>query len=351
VFGAALAGGVAAAVFYQRLGLTLSHYDARGHLIVARRIVDNLTPGGAIGNLAPLPHLLNAIPVQIDAFYRSGASAVAISIVSYALAAAAIAWIVLSLTESVPAALAAALVFALNANVVYLQATPMTEPLLLGLTALGVAMLLEWTASRGPAESEDDSRPVGVVLALACLTRYEAWPVTYAALAAAVWARWRGGEPWRRACRRVGSIAAYPSVALVAFAIFSRVVVGRWFVSSDFFVPENKALGLPVAAAGEIIWGVTALSGRLIVGLAAAGALMLIVSGLSARSRARFLIPVALCATAAVPWSAFLDGHPFRIRYMVPLIAFEAVAAGHWPARQAGGYGALILSDAPPTSR
>jgi len=174
VFAAALAGGAAAGVFYHRLGLTLSHYDARGHLIVARRIVDSITPGwqqiGAVW--LPLPHLLNAIPVQIDAFYRSGASAVAISIVSYALAAAAIAWIVLSLTASAPAALAASLVFALNANVVYLQATPMTEPLLLGLTVLGVAMLLEWTSSGRPAVTEDDSRSVGVVLALACLTRY-----------------------------------------------------------------------------------------------------------------------------------------------------------------------------------
>jgi hypothetical protein len=110
--------------------------------------------------------------------------------------------------------------------------------------------------------------------------------------------------------------------------VFSRVVVGRWFVSSDFFVPENKALGLPMAAAGEIVWGVTELSGRLIVGAAVAGALLLILFGVAARGRARYLIPVALCATAAVPWSAFLDGHPFRIRYMIPLIAFEAVAAG-----------------------
>src|SRR3954469_15502860 len=150
-FAGVIAGtiGIAAAVRYYLLGLTLSHYDARGHLIVARRIIDNITPGwqqiGAVW--LPLPHLLNAIPVQIDAFYRSGASGVAISIASYALAAAAIAWIVLSLTESIPAAVAASLVFSLNANVVYLQATPMTEPLLLGLMALGVAMLLEWTAS------------------------------------------------------------------------------------------------------------------------------------------------------------------------------------------------------------
>ena len=31
---------------------------------------------------------------------------------------------------------------------------------------------------------------------------------------------------------------------------------------------------------------------------------------------------------AAIPWTAFVDGHPFRIRYMVPLIAVEAIGAG-----------------------
>jgi len=29
-----------------------------------------------------------------------------------------------------------------------------------------------------------------------------------------------------------------------------------------------------------------------------------------------------------VPFAAFIDGHPFRIRYMVPLIAVEAIGAG-----------------------
>ena len=92
VFAAALTGGALAALFYQRLGLTLSHYDARGHLIVARRIFDSITPGwqqiGAVW--LPLPHLLNAIPVQIDVFYRTGLSAVAISVLSFAVTCAAI---------------------------------------------------------------------------------------------------------------------------------------------------------------------------------------------------------------------------------------------------------------------
>ena len=154
VFAATAAGGAVAALHYHRLGLTLSHYDARGHLVVARRIVDSITPGwqqiGAVW--LPLPHLLNAIPVQIDAFYRTGASAVAISTISFAVAAAAISWIVVSLTGSPAAAIAGTAVFALNPNVVYLQATPMTEPLLLALTTLGVAMLMAWVnGSANPA--------------------------------------------------------------------------------------------------------------------------------------------------------------------------------------------------------
>src|SRR3954452_743231 len=101
VAAAAILGSVAA-IHYHRLGLTLSHYDARGHLVVSRRIMDSITPGwqqiGAVW--LPLPHLLNALPVQVDAFYRTGASAVAISIASFAVSTAAIAWIVGALTGS-----------------------------------------------------------------------------------------------------------------------------------------------------------------------------------------------------------------------------------------------------------
>ena len=109
---AAVAGVVGAlvALYYQQVGLTLSHYDARGHLIVARRIFDNVTPGwqqiGAVW--LPLPHLLNAIPVQWDLFYRSGASAVAISVASFALAAGGLTRILFLVTGSTAASAAAA---------------------------------------------------------------------------------------------------------------------------------------------------------------------------------------------------------------------------------------------------
>ena len=131
---------------YWALGLTLSHYDARGHLVVARRVFDSLTPGwqqiGAVW--LPLPHLLNALPVQIDALYRTGASGVALSIASFSVATAAIAWIAASITRSWIAACAGALVFALNPNVLYLQSTPMTEPLLIALTVGSIALLMAY---------------------------------------------------------------------------------------------------------------------------------------------------------------------------------------------------------------
>jgi hypothetical protein len=40
----AVAVGIAAAALYYSQDLTLSHYDAKAHLVVARRIVDSMQP-------------------------------------------------------------------------------------------------------------------------------------------------------------------------------------------------------------------------------------------------------------------------------------------------------------------
>src|SRR5919112_78457 len=83
----AAACGVAAWAVHFHSDLVLSHYDAKAHLVVARRVVDNLTPGwqqiGAVW--LPLPHLLNLLPTQIDFFYRTGLFASAVSIACFAV--------------------------------------------------------------------------------------------------------------------------------------------------------------------------------------------------------------------------------------------------------------------------
>jgi hypothetical protein len=99
-------------------------------------------------------------------------------------------------------------------------------------------------------------------------------------------------------------------------------------VSGDFFVPENKSLHDPVMAGAEILWGLRQMSGDLMVSVGVAGAAALAIVGLVDRRRSGALVAVALVSMAAVPWLAFYKGHPFRIRYMVPLIAIEAIGAG-----------------------
>jgi hypothetical protein len=246
-----------------------------------------------------------------------------ISIAAFAIATAALASIVLTITDSMLAALAAAAVFALNPNVLYLQSTPMTEPLLMALSLASVALLMAWCDVRGTVSTAT----VGVAFALACMTRYEAWPVMGAALVAAIWVRWRQGSRFSDALRAVIGIAIYPATAIAAFIVFSRIVTGAWF-ANDFFVPENTAKGHPYEALKEIAWGVRELSGQGLLLIALAGAVLLALFGLFSKRRAAAILPIALASTAAVSWLAFLDGHPYRIRYMVPLLAAEAVFAG-----------------------
>ena len=124
--------GTAAAIYYAQLGLTLSHYDARGHLMVARRVFDNMMPGwiqlGAVW--LPLPHALNALPVQWDWAFRTGATGVAISVLSLSVGLAALGGYVADRTGSIVAGVAIALAVLLNPNVLHSRVTPMTEPLL-----------------------------------------------------------------------------------------------------------------------------------------------------------------------------------------------------------------------------
>lgn len=328
----ALLAGLATALHYARLGLTLSHYDARAHLVVARRILDNLTPCweqiGAVW--LPLPHLLNALPVQVDAWYRTGASGVAISIVGFVMTTYAIFVLARQLTGSREAALAGAALTALNPNLLYLQATPMTEPLLMGLTTTALALLVE--AVRAPRRTNADIA-AGACLAGACLTRYEAWPVTAAAAGLAAYAFIRAGADRRDAFRRLGPLVLIPAGAIAAFCVHSRLSTGAWIVTNGFYVPENPATAKPFAAAAAVWWGTHVMTGYVVLLVALVGVTLTAARAFSGtRARLAHLVALSLVAASVLPGFAFYQGHPFRVRYMAALIPavalFGAVAVG-----------------------
>jgi len=312
---------------YASAGLTLSHYDAKAHLVVARRIFDSITPGweqvGAVW--LPLPHLLNMLPVQIDLLYRTGGSAIAISVLSQALAVASIASTVLLLTASPAGAVLAATLFATNPNVLYLQSTPMTEPLLFGLTALQVFLFTRWIMNGAIGHSQ---RALGWVTVMACLTRYEAWPITGCALVASTYAWWRRGAPLARILQAHAWLALYPLLTVAGFMLFSRLTVSEWFVSGGFFVPDETLKGNPSMIYEKIAEGTTSLAGSRLVRVAEISAIGVLVLSLVRRERAPMLVPLALFGAAALPIAAYFSGHPFRMRYEIPLILASAVAVG-----------------------
>ncbi|MCC6163485.1 MAG: hypothetical protein IT182_09070 [Acidobacteria bacterium] len=368
---AALLLGAVATNYYAAHDLTLSHYDAKAHLVVARRIFDSLTPGwrqiGAVW--LPLPHVLNALPVQVDAWYRTGSSGVVISMLSFAAAAGSLAWLIASLTGSRAAAVAAVAAFIYQPDLLYLQATPMTEPLLLGLTVSGIALLYHWTMStlhRAPGTAQrapggelsatgnrqpatghgtpgtghrasdiGDSvgttpsawRP-GLVLALACLTRYEAWPMTTAAGLVALLTLWRGGLGFWTACTAALRVGVWPLGALVLFLILSKATVGAWLVTGGFYEATNPAHGLPAQALVQVGWGLGRVGGWPLAWAGAAGAAVVLLQGLVRKEYQARWFALALAGCAALPYHAFVSGHPFRIRYMIVLITAAAACVG-----------------------
>ena len=337
---AVAAAGTAAALHYHRLGLTLSHYDSRAHLVVARRVFDSLTPGwqqvGAVW--LPLPHLLNALPVQIDWMYRTGASAIAISVLSMALAAGSLAWLVQRVTGSIIGGVACAALLMLNPDVLYLQSTPMTEPLLFGTTFLAVALIAHWTMRVGSPPSPlrgfggtggvRESAPAGWACVAAVLTRYEAWPIVASAIALAFVARIRQGERPVDAMRKVRGLALYPAWAIGAFLVNSKITVGAWFIDSGFFVADNPARGHLWLSWMQLWEGLQSLVGSPLAWLAWVAAGTIAGYAIVRKDRAALLVLLALAASAMLPLGAYFKGHPFRIRYDVPLIAAAAALVG-----------------------
>ena len=170
--------------------------------------------------------------------------------------------------------------------------------------------------------------PAGWACVAAVLTRYEAWPIVAAAVVLAFVVLVRRGVAAVPAFRAVRGLALWPMWAILAFLVNSKITVGAWFVSSGFFVPENPALGRPWFAWIQIWRGLHSLIGRPLSWIAVAAAAWIVVVFVRSKERSPATLVLALAACAALPWAAYLKGHPFRIRYDVPLVAAAAAIIG-----------------------
>src|SRR5215470_3058861 len=124
----------AALALYFRHGAILLYGDAVAHINIARHVFDSRTPGILeLGTVwLPLPHLLNMPFVVNDWMWRTGLGGSIPSVIAYIGGVLGLFRLVRGFMSR-SAAWIAVLIYALNPNLIYMQATAMTETLYLAL--------------------------------------------------------------------------------------------------------------------------------------------------------------------------------------------------------------------------
>lgn len=160
-------------IHYLNNQLGLNYNDARSHLDIGRRVVEGLKPGIAqLGSVwLPLNHVLMIPLIWNDWAWHSGFAGAIWNMISFVGTGILIYKILELFNVKILGRLFGVLVFAANLNVLYLQSTAMTEPLLLATMTAGCYYLLLWSA---------DEKIINLVkssfwIMMATLVRYDGW--------------------------------------------------------------------------------------------------------------------------------------------------------------------------------
>jgi len=170
-------------LFYNRQGDVLLYGDAVAHINIARRVFDSKTPG--LLNLGtvwlPLPHLLIMPFIVSKQMWQSGSGGSIPSMAGFVFGVLGIFRLVRAAFRrdgevdaiAKVGAWAAALVYAANPNLIYMQATAMGESLYLAFFIWALVYFAEF--ARGGVKAGRALTKCGLCLFAACSTRYDGW--------------------------------------------------------------------------------------------------------------------------------------------------------------------------------
>lgn len=322
IFVAGLLIGIAFFIYYYVHQLTIAHYDAKAHLLVARRMVDSLSPGySQLGvNWLPLTHLVYLPFVIFESQYRSGLIPSLISVLAYALSGYLAYKISYRLTGSITGGVFAAVVLLGNPNLQYLQSCPLTEPLYMVLLLLAMHSLICWR------EEGCTVLPwrAAIWTSLGAMCRYEGWYFFCGVLLLLVCDFWT-----RRASRRkilqTGALflalVGVPALAHFGYIFlrlgdnfFHRVAQGN---PNPYVTYRRPFLSL-IYHLGEL----SQMAAILPLLVAAAGLLLFLVQ----RSEFKRRVPLLLLwLSSLINISALYWGLIYRVRYSVLLLPAVAI--------------------------
>ena len=204
-------------------GYLLLYGDAVAHLAIARRIVDSHYPGLAqLGGVwLPLPHVLMLPFIRNMQLWQTGLAGAPMSTISFAISVAGI-WRLARRMMRVRWAIVATAFYALNANLLFLATTAMTEAIFLALFVWTVLVTMEGIAAlqEGRAAAAKGRMVLAGLLVLGMVfTRYDGWIIGAIVWCCFAWVLWRCENTLRRS-------------VLPAFVIFTVLCVAGpllWF--------------------------------------------------------------------------------------------------------------------------
>lgn len=149
--------------------------DSVSHMVGARKIVDSMHPGiHEIGTVwLPLPHFLLLPFTLIDPLFTSGFAGAAVSLPSLAITSVLLYKIIRVQMGISSIALAGALLYSLNPNVIYLGLTAMTEAPFILFFVAAAYYFQRWY--RESSSKAGDLLKCSLFISLASLSRYEIW--------------------------------------------------------------------------------------------------------------------------------------------------------------------------------
>jgi hypothetical protein len=211
VFLAVGTGLVFASYLYSIDTLALLYYsDSVSHLVRARQLVDNSSPGlHQLGTVwLPLPHIMLLPFSLVDLLFKTGFAGTFVSLPSIAITAMVLYRIIKEQTDNSCIAFLGACLFFLNPNILYLGITAMTEALFMLFFVISAYYFQRYSfsnlfpsswqehtifkSSAHNASFEKANQTIGskykfiisnsilkcsFFVALATLCRYEAWPI------------------------------------------------------------------------------------------------------------------------------------------------------------------------------
>lgn len=304
VVGVATAAAVAATAWSLATHSLLLYGDAEAHLDVARRVTDGLSNGLAqLGSVwLPLPHLLLVPFVAITALWHSGLAGAIVSGACFIYAAVRTYSLVYELSGSRTGAWCGFAVLVANLNLLYVQTTALTEPVLIAFIVGSAFHFARWLRTFSLTELVW----AAVLTACATLARYEGWALLAAEVIVVV--AWGHIADRRRKSPQANSLL---------FALIGSYGIGLWFlynliIFNDPLYFVHSIYSAEAINGGQAQFGLLGTKGHIgttlltfgwdlvgVVGLPVLIATALAIVAISARKRGRQRTLLVLCLLAA----------------------------------------------------